>query len=358
MKFRLVRGPLRLLGSGVALPGPPVSTGELLATLHDRFGVGLHRFIAREVAKRMGIETRHVARDLIEAIEPPREGDSNPDLAARALNGALSEAQLTSNQLSYLFGHTTSPHTLLPPNISWVADQLGYEGPYVELRQACTGFANALQLAAALLTEEVAAPVAIVGSETGSVYFDPGSMGKDAEQLINLVQMGDGAGAVVLGPENQTPGPRIEYLFYGSLGTGYKPGFYLDHGGSGRPSCDGTVPSFRHDFAGVRDHGLSLFEAGAKAAVSLGIELLSVDWILPHQANARLGEILAPLLKVPAEKFFVDCDKVGNLGSASIWVALHHLRASGKLKTGDTVLVLGAEATKYLYGGFVYRHVS
>src|SRR5438876_91220 len=58
----------------------------------------------------------------------------------------------------------------------------------------------------------------------------------------------------------------------------------------------------------------------------------------------------------PAEKFFVDADKVGNLGSASIWVALHHLRASGKLKSGDNVLILGAEATKYLYGGFVYTH--
>jgi 3-oxoacyl-[acyl-carrier-protein] synthase-3 len=32
------------------------------------------------------------------------------------------------------------------------------------------------------------------------------------------------------------------------------------------------------------------------------------------------------------------------------------LRSSGRLKRGDRVLVLGAEATQYLYGGFVYVH--
>lgn len=356
MNVRVVKRTFRLLGSGVALPGPPVSTAQLLSILHERFGVGLHRLVAREVAKRMGIETRHISRDLVQAIEAPRNGDTNPDLATRALGDALAEAQLTVNRLDYLFGHTTSPHTLLPPNISWVADRLGYEGPYVELRQACTGFANALQLAAGLLAEEHAGPVAIVGSEIGSVYFDPRRMCKDPEQLINLVQMGDGAGAAVLGPEDGGPGARVHTLFFGSLGTGFKPGFFLEHGGSGHPFCGGTVPSFQHDFVGVRENGLRLFEAGARAATQAGVCLSSIDWIVPHQANARLGELLAPLLQLPAEKFFVDADKVGNLGSASIWVALHHLRVSGKLKPGDNVLILGAEATKYLYGGFVYTH--
>jgi 3-oxoacyl-[acyl-carrier-protein] synthase-3 len=52
----------------------------------------------------------------------------------------------------------------------------------------------------------------------------------------------------------------------------------------------------------------------------------------------------------------VHANHLGNLGSAAIWVSFDRLRRSGKLKTGDTLLVLGAEATKYIYGGFVYRH--
>ena len=54
------------------------------------------------------------------------------------------------------------------------------------------------------------------------------------------------------------------------------------------------------------------------------------------------------------ERVLVSGDRVGNLGSASIWVGLHLARTGGQLKDGDRVLVLGAEATKYLYGGFVY----
>ena len=64
------------------------------------------------------------------------------------------------------------PHTLLPPNISWTADQLGFAGQYMELRQACTGFANALTIAASMLQSGAADRICIVGSETGSVFYD------------------------------------------------------------------------------------------------------------------------------------------------------------------------------------------
>jgi 3-oxoacyl-[acyl-carrier-protein] synthase-3 len=345
------------LGTGAALPGAPVPTEELLRRIEVNFGVQARRQ-GGLVAKRMGIEFRHICRDFKRPMESPRPGDANPDLAASALRQALEEARLKPNDLGYLLGHTTTPHTLLPPNIAWVADRLGYDNPYVELRQACTGFANALQLATGLLSGPGAAPVGIVGSETGSVFFDPMLLQADREQLVNLVQMGDGAGAVVLSADDGQPGARIEALFFGSLGHGHRPGFYLSAGGSARAyaSPEQLVSVFQHDFAGVKERGLELFVKGLAAAREAGVEVEAVDWVIPHQANARMGEVLAPVLDIPQEKFVIEADRVGNLGSASIWLALHHLRTSGRLCDGDSVLVLGAEATKYLYGGFVYRH--
>ena len=70
--------------------------------------------------------------------EVPRPGHSNPDLAATALRAALDEAGLRAGDLTYLIAHTTTPARLAPPNTAMVADRLGYNGPYMELRQACT----------------------------------------------------------------------------------------------------------------------------------------------------------------------------------------------------------------------------
>src|SRR4029077_1114597 len=187
------------------------------------------------LAARLRIATRHFCREFTARHEAPRPGHSNPDLAAAALQRALEQAGLEVDDLAYLIGHTTSPACLLPPNIALVADRLGFGGPYMELRQACTGFANALVIAQGLVSAVGARPIAIVGSETGSVYFDPRRAGEDKGQLVNLVQMGDGAAAIVLGADDSGPGARIGDNFFGQVGVGRTPGFTLAAGGSDAP---------------------------------------------------------------------------------------------------------------------------
>ena len=62
--------------------------------------------------------------------------------------------------------------------------------------------------------------VAIIGSETGSVYFDPQRAAEDVSQLVNLVMMGDGAAAIVIGPDDGGPGAHISSNFFGQVGLG------------------------------------------------------------------------------------------------------------------------------------------
>jgi 3-oxoacyl-[acyl-carrier-protein] synthase-3 len=88
----------------------------------------------------------------------------------------------------------------------------------MELRQACTGFANALVIAQGLTAVPGVKAVGVVGSETGSVYFDPQRAGEDTSQLVNLVMMGDGAAAIVVGPNDPGPGARISNNFFGQVG--------------------------------------------------------------------------------------------------------------------------------------------
>jgi len=348
------RRAMRVLGMGTALPGAPITNDELLDRLHDTFNVDVRRK-SGVVAHRLGINTRHLCRDLLRRSESPRAGDGNADLCARAVRAALEEAQLEPNDLVYLIGHTTSPGRVLPPNITQVADLLGYGGPFLELRQACTGFANALVIAEGLLRACENGPVAIVGSETGSVYFDPLRVVEDPGQLVNMMQMGDGAAACVLAHESTGSGlGTISNVYYGYTGLGKRPGFSLQTGGSdflGEPErpCE-----FTHDFAAVGEQGVSLFERGFQAAQSLGVDISAIDHVIPHQANGRMADVLARHLGIDKTRVFVNADRVGNTGSAAIWLAFAELRT--RLRRDAAALVLGAEATKYMFGGFCYVH--
>jgi 3-oxoacyl-[acyl-carrier-protein] synthase-3 len=344
---------LKVLGMGTALPGRPVTTAELLKVIEDRFGVAVSRRGAA-LASRLNIAKRHICRNFETRHEAPRPGNSNPDLSAVALRMALEEARLDVGELAYLIGHTTSPACLVPPNISLVADRVGFAGPYMELRQACTGFANALVIAQGLVSTPGVKAVAIVGSETGSVYFDPQRAGEDVSQLVNLVMMGDGAAAIIVGPDDPGPGARISNNFFGQIGLGRRSGFALAAGGSDQPFAMRGSIDFEHDFEAVRASGPELFYRGAEAARALGIGVETVDHVVPHQANGRMAELLAPFLGIEQSHVFVNADSLGNTGSAAIWLALAELRS--RLDSGQRVLALGAEATKYMFGGFLYVH--
>lgn len=142
--------PLAVLGSGWAVPGDPVTSEALISTMSDRFGFADTRQ-ARALGRRLSVDTRHFGRAFADAIESPRLGQSNPELAVAALAEALAEAGLRPRDLGYLVAHTATPAQALPANVATVADILGYAGPCVELRQACTGFGNALMIAAGLI---------------------------------------------------------------------------------------------------------------------------------------------------------------------------------------------------------------
>lgn len=348
--FRATRR-LRVLGMGLALPGPPISTDDLIARVESRFGVSI-RARARFVAHRLRVEYRHLSRDLESVVEAPRHDDANADLSARAVRRALADAGLRVGSLGYLIGHTATPDTLLPPGVAGVADRLGYSGPFAEFRQACTGFANALVMAHGLLAERDAPPVAIVGSETGSMFLDPLRAAEDRGQLVNLLQMGDAAACIILAPDDG-PGDSLDNFAFGCVGLDLPAGLSLCDGGSAHLTNRRPVPEFMHDVVAIRRSGPNLFLAGAAAARAFGIDLHSIDAVIPHQANGRLDEWISDLLQIPAAAVVTMARRVGNTGSAAIWAALAETRT--RLPPGASAVALGAEATKYMFATFRFQ---
>ena len=346
---RVAPGRVRLLGMGMALPGPPVSTAELCATIEARYGVPAQR-LGRRLASRLQVHTRHFCRGYDAAIEVPRPGQRNPELAATALAIALDRAKVRATDLDYLLTHTATPARALPGGSAEVAARVGARCAHAELRQACTGFASALQFAFALLREPGAGPVAIVGSETGSVFFDPRRLAVDPAQWINLLQMGDGAAAVVLGPDDGRAGPLISSAYFGQLPDAPAPGLVLDGAGSDHPAPGAGVLTFTHDFAAVARHGAALFEAGRDTLLACGHSLAAAKRIVPHQASGAIAGWFAAHFDVPMAAVCDHGQRVGNLGSAGIWAALHDVFPA--LEPGERALFLGAEATQYSFGGF------
>lgn len=344
---------LCVLGMGASYPGPAISTETLLRQFDETFHLNI-RSKGHALAHKLGIKTRHMARDFSARGEKPRAGCSNPELSAQALFSALAEAELDISAIDYLIGHTTTPHTLLPSNIAHVAEHIDYRGPYAEFRQACTGFINALLFASGLLSLPETRCVAIIGSEVGSVFLDPLRTAQDSGQLVNLVQMGDGAAAIVLGKTDKVTKKSqiIRNFFHGQIGTTRSSGLYLPAGGSSQAMPEHEVLEFIHDFESIRTHGLDLFKAGLACAKSCGIDPQSCDYILPHQANGKMDRILQPLLQ-PGPRVIVHGNSVGNTGSAAIWLGLHKTRS--QMTTGQKLLAIGAEATKYMYGGFEFE---
>ncbi len=197
-------------------------------------------------------------------------------------------------------------------------------------------------------------PVAIVGSETGSIFFDPHRAGQDGGQLVNLLQMGDGAAACVLAPQGMTSAAQVSNVFHGYSGSALEPGFSMPCGGSDFAPTPGLTPEFLHDYSSVAEHGTGLFVDALAAAQQLGVDRSAVSYFIPHQANGYMARLLADRAELDETRIFVNADRIGNTGSAAVWLALAELRA--RLRAGESVCVLGAEATKYMYGGFQYVH--
>lgn len=350
---------VKLLGSGSTLPGPAIDNQALDVLLKNTVGERTARK-AQKISQYFGITSRHWARGSQHATV--NNSNIGLEIGIESINKALLSANRSHKNneiqtLDYLIGHTTSPHTLLPPNIAWIADALGHEGPYMEFRQACCGFANALQTAAALLSSQTELnSVGILGSEVGSLYVDFTQSFLDQEQLINCMQMGDGAGSVILGKDDGSQSQIISDIYLGHIGNGKQPGFGISGGGASHIRCENDFPHFFHHAKDVKAQGAELFKNGLTAMLDRGYKITDFDFILPHQVNGHLAKMFADELGLDPNKIIVDADKLGNLGSAAIWVSLDKLRRSSILKPGHKVLVLGAEATKYIYGGFVYHH--
>lgn len=296
----------RIMGLGSAQPQRVVSNHELSLRVdtNDEW-----------IRKRVGVANRRIAG--------PEQ--SLLDLAAEAAGKAVADAGLTPSDLDTVLVATCTMPSSIPHAASQIAERIGMGRPGAfDLNAACAGFCYGLATAADYVRTGSARRVLVVGAEKLSDRVD-------WDDRTTCVIFADGAGAVVVGPAEQ---PAIGPVAWGSAGD--------------LTDVIGTTASgfiFQEGQAVFRWATSKVGPVALRAVELAGLAPADIDVLVPHQANLRIVEAIARQLRAAGGRPDVvvadDIVESGNTSSASIPIALDHMRAAGTVRSGDVMLLVG-----------------
>lgn len=306
--IRLAHGPeaTAILGIGSHQP-EQVVTNDDFAKLMDTSD--------EWIRSRVGIVERRFAG----------EGERLIDFAISAGAKALADAGLAPSDVDTVIVPTCTMPTPLPHAAAQVADRIGISAAGAfDLNAACAGFCYSVGIASDLVRGGSAKRVLVIGAENFRPWIDP-------TDRSTAIIFGDAAGAAVVGPAEQ---PGIGPVAWGSAG-------------------DLVDTIFMRDGKYLQQKGQAVFRwattqiapVALRAVELAGLQPSDVDVLIPHQANLRIIEAIGKRLRMRgAREDMVIADDIiysGNTSSASIPMALDHMRGAGRIQRGDVVLIVG-----------------
>nr|WP_042189669.1 beta-ketoacyl-ACP synthase III [Kibdelosporangium sp. MJ126-NF4]CEL18816.1 3-oxoacyl-[acyl-carrier-protein] synthase, KASIII [Kibdelosporangium sp. MJ126-NF4]CTQ96331.1 3-oxoacyl-[acyl-carrier-protein] synthase, KASIII (EC 2.3.1.180) [Kibdelosporangium sp. MJ126-NF4] len=251
--------------------------------------------------------------------------ESLVDMAVAAGTRAIEDAGLQPSDVDTVIVANCTMPSPIPNAAAQVADRVGVKAAGAfDLNAACAGFCYSLATASDLIRSGSAGRVLVIGAEKLTDWVDP-------DDRANAIIFADGAGAAVVGPSDQ---PGIGPVAWGSAG-------------------DLVDMIYNRDNRYIYQEGQTVFRwattqiapIALRALELAGLQPSDVDALIPHQANLRIVEAIAKRLRKEGarEKMEVADDIIytGNTSSASIPIALDHMRKAGRVSTGDVLLMVG-----------------
>ncbi len=315
-----------LLGTGSALPVRAVSNAELAQTVETS---------DEWIVERTGIRNRHIAG----------EGETTASLATAAARAALDMAGLSPQDIDLIILATATPDQTFPASATLVQAALGIDDCVAfDVAAVCSGFLYAVTVADSMIRSGAAQRALVIGSETFSRILD-------WEDRTTCVLFGDGAGAIVLGAEESVDGKRGILSSKLHADGRHNQLLYVDGG----PSTTQTVGKLRMKGQEVFRHAVVNLASVLTEVMELaGLAPTEIDWLIPHQANARILDATARKLKLSPEKVVMTVDRHANTSAASVPLALDLATRDGRIKPGD-LLVLEAMGGGFTWGACVLR---
>ncbi|MGN0775937.1 MAG: beta-ketoacyl-ACP synthase III [Candidatus Ventricola sp.] len=294
---------LKLLGAGYALPARALNNDAMTAYVETS---------DEWITSRTGIRQRYFCG----------EGECCTTLAIEAAKKALADSGLDKSEIGCVIVATSSGEYAMPSTACLVhkALELSEGIPVFDLGAACAGFLYAMDTARALLMAHRGKAALVVGAEQMSQLLDMADRN-------TCVLFGDAAGAAVF-----TLDEGAEYAYV----CGTRGDMAIQVGGPRRTLA-------------MTMEGQNVFRFAVSTIPATVDELLQktgrtldeVDWVICHQANQRIIDASVRRLGVPAEKFYKNLDRYANTSAASIPLALAEMKESGKLTSGQRVILVG-----------------
>jgi 3-oxoacyl-[acyl-carrier-protein] synthase-3 len=311
-------------GVGSALPKRRVTNEELAQTVDTS---------DEWIVERTGIRNRYVAG----------EGETTATLAHDAALKALKHAGVEAREIGLIVLATATPDQTFPSSATKIQAMLGIDDCIAfDVHAVCTGFLYALSVADSMLRSGMAKKALVIGAETFSRILD-------WNDRATCVLFGDGAGALVLSAEEGEQGILATRLHADGR---HNDMLFVDGG----PSTTGTVGKLRMKGREVFRHAvINLADVLSEVLSAAGLKPDDVDWVVPHQANARILDATAKKLGLPAEKVVMTVDQHANTSAASVPLAFDTAVKDGRIQRGDTV-VLEAMGGGFTWGAAVLTY--
>ena len=323
----------RVIGTGMYVP-ERVMTNEDFTRIVDTND--------EWITKRTGMKERRIAE----------HDQATSDLAIEACRRALDDAAVEPADVDLVICATITADNTLPATACWLQHRLGCTGAGAfDLTAACSGHIYGLAQARAAILTGQARTVLVTSAEVLSCITD-------YTDRSTCVLFGDGAGAAVVQACDE-PDTGILYTTLYADGSGGSM-MLLPAGGSRRPPSHETVDQRLH-YMHIRGREVFKFavlkmqELIEECMKACDLTVDQVKLVIPHQVNTRIINAATGRMGFPPEKVFLNIDKYGNTGGASVAIAHDEARRQGDLGPGDTALLV-AFGGGLTWAGAAIRH--
>lgn len=318
---------MKLIGLGAAYPGRLVTNDDLSlemdtsdAWIYPRTGIHTRRFCtAEESAVTLAIEAAGKA-----LAEAESQGVPASDI------GAIVVASMSADLATPSIAAILQRELRLP------------EVPALDINAACSGFIYGLEVARSLAAVSGRRYALVVGTEQLSRLLS-------MEDRSTAILFGDGAGAAVI-ECTETAGNREEAAPYvrlfGSRGSDVilAPGVYTG-AYEAREETNAETVCIDHMLMDGKEVFMFACDIIPRIIGGLleqsGETMEDIDHVVCHQANARIIRHVYRAMHWPAEKFFMNMEKLGNTSAASIPTALYDMQQQGRLQRGERLILAG-----------------
>ena len=284
------------------------------------------------ITSRTGIKERRIMKD-----------GASSDMAMGAVEGLLKKTNTKPEEIDMVIVATVTPDYPFPSTSNVLCDKMGMKNAWgYDLIAACSGFIYGLSTGAQFIETGRYKKIIVVGVDKMSSIID-------YEDRATCVIFGDGAGAVLLEPNEDGLGIQDFILRADGAGRNYllQPG-----GGSLNPSTIETVEKRMHF---VKQEGKQVFKFAVTNMAEVSAEIMEnnnlssedVDWLVPHQANLRIIDATAKRMGLPKEKVMINIDKYGKTTAGTLPLCLWDYEK--QLKKGDK-LILSAFGGGFTWG--------